>query len=224
MPERPSTKATTARPKGSTPSKNNHNEEPKVASPPDPPKTEETPTEAEVPRENNEEGGGAKEEEVEEMTVEKKAEGNDASGAVVEDEEEEEEDVILGEFEDGSIRASAPAPTPQLEDMSEDDLRPMGMNELKAALGHAIGRLTSMSATEFLISLRSKSDIHAHALLSAKQISKEFVEKAADVAAAMQLILQYDQLMLRKLNLTTAYDFGVKPRTAEGKIVFCCSG
>ncbi len=55
-------------------------------------------------------------------------------------------------------------------------------------------------------------------MLSAKKIAKTFVDKAADLAAAMQMILQYDQLMLKKLNLTTAYDFGIKPKTDDGEL------
>ncbi len=186
--------------------------------PPPPPAADETPKEEEVKEMKGEDDAGEEEEEEQAEATPK----TETAGEEEEDdgEEEEGEDGAAEEdLEEPSIRASAPAPTPQLEDGTEDDLRPMGMGELKAAIDSAVAKLEGMSTTDFLLSLQQKTDIHAHAVLSAKKIAKTFVDKAADLAAAMQMILQYDQLMLKKLNLTTAYDFGIKPKTDDGEFL-----
>lgn len=116
------------------------------------------------------------------------------------------------DFNEGSIEE--PPPTPIMEESFSEVAKP---NDLEIALKLALERLDNVPMVEFLQSLSKQADVHAQAITSAKEIANDFVAKSADLAEAMHMILQYDQLMLRKLDLTTAYDFGVKPKTDEGK-------
>ncbi|VDD79674.1 unnamed protein product [Mesocestoides corti] len=141
------------------------------------------------------------------------ATGQEAADQASKGESEGEEDNEESDLR--SIEASAPAPTPQFDEGFDGEPHPMDTNDLESALDAALSHLESMSTVEFLQTIANNADIHEQAVMSAKSIAKEFVSKAADLAEAMQLILLYDQLMLKKLNLTTAYDFGVKPKTDD---------
>ncbi|KAM7543007.1 hypothetical protein Aperf_G00000005287 [Anoplocephala perfoliata] len=145
-------------------------------------------------------------EEHEENTIEDEGYGEHMDDTNVFDEGVAE----YNEFSEGSIEE--PPPTPVMEEPFGEVKRP---TDLEIALKLALERLENMPKVEFLQSLSKQADVHAHAVMSAKEIANDFVAKASDLAEAMQMILQYDQLMLRKLNLTTAYDFGVKPKTDE---------
>ena len=122
----------------------------------------------------------------------------------------EEDNYRAAEMHRSSIEG--PAPTPLLDEDFEGVSRP---NDLEVALKMALEKIVNMPMVDFLQNITNQADIHAQAVESAKEIANDFVANAADLAEAMQLILQYDQLMLDKLNHTTAYDFGVKPKTDE---------
>ncbi|EUB59957.1 hypothetical protein ECG_07438 [Echinococcus granulosus] len=133
-------------------------------------------------------------------------------------ENKEHENIVTGgaeEAEDDEFQRSSiegPAPTPLLEDGFNGVSQP---NDLEVALKMALERLENMPIVDFLQNISKQADVHAQAVSSAKEIANDFVANAADLAEAMQMILQYDQLMLKKLNLTSPYDFGVKPKTVE---------
>ncbi|VDM35645.1 unnamed protein product [Hydatigera taeniaeformis] len=120
------------------------------------------------------------------------------------------EEEVDEEFHRSSL--DGPAPTPLLEDGFDGVPQP---NDLEVALKMALERLENMPMVDFLQNISKQADVHAQAVSSAKEIANDFVANAADLAEAMQMILQYDQLMLKKLNLTSPYDFGVKPKTVE---------
>ncbi|VDN35539.1 unnamed protein product [Dibothriocephalus latus] len=95
---------------------------------------------------------------------------------------------------------------------------------MNAMLASATAAVQAMTPEDLIKYLDSPDDIHAQAVKSAKKIAQDFVERAADLAAAMKLILQFDQVVLKKLNASTVYDFG-KPKTDEVVLrtpIFCC--
>ncbi|KAL5965152.1 hypothetical protein TSMEX_007142 [Taenia solium] len=135
------------------------------------------------------------------------SENMEYGNTTTEGDEEGEEDE---EFQRSSLEG--PAPTPLLEDGFDGVPRP---NDLEVALKMALERLENMPMVDFLQNVSKQADVHAQAVSTAKEIANDFVANAADLAETMQMILQYDQLMLKKLNLTSPYDFGVKPKTVE---------
>lgn len=144
--------------------------------------------------------------------LQRHSENLEYGNTTTEGDEEGEEDE---EFQRSSLEG--PAPTPLLEDGFGGVPQP---NDLEVALKMALERLENMPMVDFLQNISKQADVHAQAVSSAKEIANDFVANAADLAESMQMILQYDQLMLKKLNLTSPYDFGVKPKTVEGKLNF----
>ncbi|KAL5105448.1 hypothetical protein TcWFU_004551 [Taenia crassiceps] len=144
---------------------------------------------------------------VEGSEVQRLSETMEHGNTMTEGDEEGEEDE---DFQRSSLEG--PAPTPLLEDGFDGVPRP---NDLEVALKMALERLENMPMVDFLQHMSKQADVHAQAVSSAKEIANDFVANAADLAEAMQMILQYDQLMLKKLNLTSPYDFGVKPKTVD---------
>ncbi|BHF69052.1 Death domain-containing protein 1 [Sparganum proliferum] len=120
------------------------------------------------------------------------------------------------ESEDPGGKAPAPTPAPPEEEDAGDpaEVKAVGPDQLNAMLSSATAAVQGMTPADLIKYLDSPDDIHAQAVKSAKKIAQDFVEKAADLSAAMKLILQFDQLALKKLNASTIYDFG-KPKTDE---------
>lgn len=90
------------------------------------------------------------------------------------------------------------------------------LEDLESQIKTALEQLENSPVVEFLQNISKQADIHTQSVQSAKEIARDFVAKTSDLAEAMKMILQYDQVMLNKLNLTTVHDFGVKPKTDEG--------
>ncbi|KAM3173188.1 hypothetical protein ACTXT7_012990 [Hymenolepis weldensis] len=89
------------------------------------------------------------------------------------------------------------------------------LEDLELQIKSALEQLENSPVIEFLQNISKQADIHTQSVQTAKEIARDFVAKTLDLAEAMKMILQYDQMMLNKLNLTTAHDFGVKPKTDE---------
>lgn len=142
------------------------------------------------------------------------------------DEEEEDEEGGGGmEEEDGKEEEVTQESTEEQESNLTDfdalptEVKTVNMTELKTMLDDAIESLEVATASELIQTLASPTDIHQQAVASAKQIGQEFVESATDLADTMRLILSFDQLLLKKLKQSTAFDYGIKPKTEEGKFI-----
>ncbi|VDN99274.1 unnamed protein product [Rodentolepis nana] len=125
--------------------------------------------------------------------------GNDGN-----EENDDDEMPMTSSRHSGTKRSSDKSPTgvTQLED-------------LESHLKSAIDQLTNLPVVDFLQNISKQANIHAQSVQAAREIARDFVSKTTDLAESMKMILSYDQMMLDKLNHTTAHDFGVKPKTDE---------
>nr|CDS34558.1 hypothetical protein HmN_000902900 [Hymenolepis microstoma]CUU97809.1 hypothetical transcript [Hymenolepis microstoma] len=89
------------------------------------------------------------------------------------------------------------------------------LEDLETQIKSAIDQIANIPVAEFLQNISKQANIHAQSVQAAREIARDFVSKTTDLAESMKMILSYDQMMLDKLNHTTAHDFGVKPKTDE---------